>query len=327
VSVRAVGSEQEFLELIDAHFPSAHRTLALGRGDDCAVIRCPERICVSTDLFLEDVHFRRSYFRPEDIGYKALAVNVSDIASMGARPLGFSLGLMVPPGLDRAFFSAFFAGMAQLCAELDLPLTGGDLSSATRLGVCITIWGEAANGGMFLTRSGARPGDAIFLVGPIGLARVGLTLMEEGSPADEFPDSVAALLKPRVRVDEGLLLNSSGLASSMMDLSDGLAMDLPRLLGPLGAEIELNEDRLHPELLRFCRRRGSDPLATALLGGEDYALLGTVENEDAARLCELIPDAFVLGRVRKEPGIDGRGWAGVRSRGYDHFAGAPWTAD
>jgi thiamine-monophosphate kinase len=326
VSGRPVGSEQEFLELIEAHFPPAHRTMALGRGDDCAVIRCPERICISTDLFLEDVHFRRSYFRPEDIGYKALAVNVSDIASMGARPLGFSLGLMVPPGLDRDFFSAFFSGMAELCAKLDMPLTGGDLSSATSLGVCITIWGEA-EGSTFLTRSGARPGDAIFLVGPVGLARVGLTLLEEGSPAHEFPDSVAALLRPGVRVNEGLLLNSSGLASSMMDLSDGLAVDLPRLLGPLGAEIELTEDRLHPELLRFCRGRGSDPLTTALLGGEDYALLGTVGHEDAARLCELVPGTSVLGRVRQEPGIDGRGWAEVRSRGFDHFAGAPWTAD
>jgi thiamine-monophosphate kinase len=318
---RPIGSEQEFLDLIDNHFPRTHRDVLLGRGDDCAVIRCGERLCVSTDLFLEDVHFRRSYFRPADMGYKALAVNVSDIAAMGARPLGFSLGLMIPPGLDKNFFAGFFTGMAELCRILDLPLTGGDLSSAPVLGASITIWGEPAEGAPFLTRSGSTPGDVLFLAGHIGLSRIGLSLLEENGPAEEFPEAVASFLHPRVMVREGMLLNASGLVRSLMDVSDGLAMDLPRLLGQFGAEITLPENSLHPELLRYCRERGLDPFQTAFVGGEDYALLGTVNPGDVARLSALLPEALLLGRVRLEPGILGEAGDPVRLHGFDHFTG------
>jgi thiamine-monophosphate kinase len=321
MSGRPIGSEEEFQELIDRHFPRSHREVLLGRGDDCAVIRCPGRICVSTDLFLEDVHFRRSYFRPEDIGYKALAVNVSDIAAMGGRPLGFSLGLMVPPGLGDEFFTAFFNGMAGLCRELDLPLTGGDLSRAPLLGASITIWGETAPGSPFLSRGAGAPGDVLFLAGEIGLSRIGLLLLEEDGPAAEYPEAIASFLRPASRVREGMILASDGLARSMMDVSDGLAMDLPRLLGGYGAEITLPEEALHPELLRYCRERGLDPLGTAFQGGEDYALLGTMAESDVPRLNALLAEVVILGRVRQEAGVIGQSGRVIRLRGFDHFTG------
>ena len=319
MSDRPIGSEQEFLALIDRYFPRAHKDLLLERGDDGAVIRCPASLCVSTDLFLEHVHFRRSYFRPEDIGYKALAVNVSDIAAMGARPSGFSLGLMIPSDLEESFFARFFEGMAELCRELDLPLTGGDLSRAPMLGACITIWGDSPSGNPFLTRTRSAPGDSIILCGPVGLARIGLQLLEEGGPAGEFPEAVSAFLRPRLRVREGLVLNGSGLARSLMDVSDGLAMDLPRLLRGHGAEIILAEDALHPELLRFCRGRGLDPFETAFLGGEDYALLGTLKTNDVPQLKRMVPEVVLVGRVREEPGIFRPDGEPVRLHGFDHF--------
>jgi thiamine-monophosphate kinase len=326
MSGHPIGSEQAFLDLIDLHFPRAHNNLLLERGDDCAVIPCPERLCISTDLFLEDIHFRRSYFSPEDIGYKSLAVNVSDIAAMGGKPMGFSLGLMIPPGLNQAFFSCFFKGMAEICQALDLPLTGGDLSLSSALGVCITIWGEAGEGTSFLTRSGNRPGDVLFLSGDIGLARIGLSLLEENGPVSGFPESISSFLRPKLRIRDGLLLGSSGFVSSLMDVSDGLAMDLPRLLGSKGAEITLTEDALHPELLQYCRAQGQNPLEAALLGGEDYALLGTVGKDDLPRLKALLPKAAILGRVRERPGIVDRNGAAVQLRGFDHFSGErPWT--
>src|SRR6056297_3491168 len=137
-----VHSEDDFLSLIDRYFPNDSKSMQVGRGDDCAVVTVPGRICVTTDLFLEDIHFRRAYFGPGDIGHKSLAVNISDIAAMGGRPLGFSVGLTVPPGLDGGFWEAFMAGMADLAARHDLVLTGGDLSRGERLGVCVTVWGD-----------------------------------------------------------------------------------------------------------------------------------------------------------------------------------------
>lgn len=138
---------------------------------------------MSSDLFLEDVHFRRSYFTPEEIGHKALAVNVSDIAACGGRPLAFTLALGLPDDVDALWLDRFFSGMAALAQEQRLALAGGDLSRSPFLHVSITIWGESYTGGDFLVRGGSMPGDSLFVVGRPGLARVGLQVLEkEGRP-------------------------------------------------------------------------------------------------------------------------------------------------
>jgi len=312
-------SEQHFLDLIDAHFARGHELLRLGRGDDCAVLAGDRDICVSSDLFLEDVHFRRDYFTPEDIGHKALAVNISDIAAMGARPFAFTMDLMIPPDLDEEFWNGFLGGMATLARHTDLALAGGDLSRSDRLGVSISIFGVGGSKGRFLTRGNGAPGDILFTVGDLGLARVGLLTLEAlGRKArEDFPAATLAHLRPKPKVMIGTLLNAAGV-KGLMDVSDGLARDLPRFLGPnLGADLTLRGEMLNGNVVAYALAMGMDPVELAMLGGEDYALLGVV-GEEALHKAASVPGFTEIGRVTETPGIKVNG-APFSTPGFDHF--------
>lgn len=317
----ALTSEDAFLALIDSFFPAQHARLTVGRGDDCAVLACPDHVCMSSDLFLENVHFRRSYFSPEDIGYKSLAVNISDIAAMGASPLGFALNLMISPGLADTFWSGFFRGMAALADEYGLYLAGGDLSSSEFLGVAISIWGQQVPGGRFLQRAQGLPGDVLFIVGDIGLARTGLELLENSpSQARKCPEAVQALLRPVPRVREGRQLAAMPAVRALMDVSDGLVRDLPRFLGPgMGCQLIIDAASLHPEVLRFAEVHGKDPVAWSLLGGDDYALLGAVDANQWFALQERVPHARCLGTISSDPGLVCNG-KNLQFQGFDHFS-------
>ncbi|MBU1612145.1 MAG: thiamine-phosphate kinase [Proteobacteria bacterium] len=319
-------SEQDYLNLIDRHFPSRLDTLdtvQLGRGDDCAILGINGFACVSSDLFLDGVHFRRSYFSPSDIGHKALAVNLSDIAAMGGVPRAFSLDLMVPEGLGFDFWGQFLTGMAKLAAAYEVVLVGGDLSRSPILGTSIHIWGEPGPSGRLLTRSAAQPGDLLVVAGHLGLARVGLHMLEvKGTAAiHDYPLSTNQHLRPRPRVAEGLILAANAEVHAMMDLSDGLARDLPRLLaasGNLGARLAITDGTLHDEVRRFSERQGVAPELTAMLGGEDYGLLAALSPEALRDAQRDIPRLEVIGVVTQEPGIllNDRPYANA---GFDHF--------
>jgi thiamine-monophosphate kinase len=289
-------------------------------------------LCLSTDLFLEDVHFRRAYFTPQEIGHKALAVNASDLAACGARPLAFTLSLGLPPDVDLAMLEGLFAGMSALAERLRMGLAGGDLSRADKLCLSITAWGEG--GGQsgtdrhWLSRGGAQPGESLFLIGAVGLARVGLALLEdEGRKAlEEWPAACAAHLMPQPQVDAGRILSRLGQAEHppvLMDLSDGLARDLPRLLGMprsgLGAELLIPEAMLHGELARYARMRGKDPAHEAYLGGEDYALLGACSSRLLAALHTALPGLREIGAVTDKGGIRLNGRPVKGDPGFDHF--------
>lgn len=316
-------SEDDFLSLIDRHFPRRAPGVLTPRGDDAAVVDWPTPACVTTDLFVENVHFRRRYFTPPEIGRKALAVNVSDIAAMGARPAGFTLGLTAPPDTDREFWDGLLSGMAALADDLSLPLVGGDLNLGPAVMLAVTVWGAAGPSGRFLGRAAARPGHILFCVGEIGLAAAGLDRLEvlgRGALA-EWPRATAAHLSPAVRLEAAARLAGIPAVAGLMDVSDGLYRDLPRFLGPgLGADLDLAPDRLDPEVLALARLQGRDPVKAALAGGEDYALLGAVAPDDLAGLTEAVPEAYVIGRVVREPGLTRPGRAGT-GRGFDHFGG------
>lgn len=317
-------SEEQFLEIIDSHFPNNHRHMPLGRGDDCAELAFPARAVVTTDLFIENIHFRRDYFSPGDIGHKALAVNISDIAGMGCAPLGFSLGLMVPSSNapDTGYWNELFAGMAALAAQHDIPLTGGDLSQAPVLGLSVTIWGAPEPHAKVLKRQTCSPGDVILCIGDFGLVRTGLYAMEhDGNAAAEvYPQAAAAHRRPTPQVAQGLALSKAGLATACMDLSDGLARDLPRLLGTnLGAALTIDPASLHPETTAYCKSHGIDPVHFAYLGGEDYALLATVPAHKRDDALKRIPEAQAIGTVTETSGILLNG-AEPTAPGFDHFS-------
>jgi len=316
-------SEEDFLALIDQCFPTAHPGLAVPRGDDCALVAGAGDLLISTDIFREHTHFRRSYFSPGDIGHKALAVNLSDIAAMGGEPLCFSLGLTAPPGLPRAFFAELFAAMAALAGEHGVFLTGGDLSRGECLALCITILGRPAPAGRVLLRGRCRPGDLLLVLGQPGLARAGLLALEDdpAAAARDYPVAVAAHLRPRARVDEGLRLAALPGVRGAMDVSDGLARDLPRFLGPdLGACLALPPHFLHPEVEALCAARGLGPAEHfALLGGEDYALLAAVAPDAAPAVLTALPRALPIGQVSPRPGLVLSGQA-LDLTGFDHFS-------
>lgn len=229
--MRFLQSEDHILRCIDACFPRSDEHLILGRGDDCALLSATEPLCVSTDLFLEDVHFRRSYFTPYEIGHKALAVNLSDIAAMGASPCGFSMGFMIPNNLTEEYLTELMQGMADLAAHYNVPLTGGDLARSHQLGFSITVWGKKQPKGTFLQRGTCQTGDVLFTVGSLGLARVGLYFLEtQGrSACSMYPQACKKHLTPEPQLTAAAILASYPV--SLMDLSDGLARDIPRLLG------------------------------------------------------------------------------------------------
>lgn len=323
--MKGFGSEQAFLAAIDRHFPNTHPRMELGRGDDCAVLAMPGRACLSADLFVEDVHFRRSYFTPQDIGHKALAVNISDVAAMGARPLGFALQIFGPADTPAEFWEGLLEGMAELADEVDsppLPLVGGDLSLGPCVGLAVTIWGAAGESGRFLHRGQTRPGDILFVVGSLGLARVGFTLLEERGRVAmaACPAACAAHLRPACRVQAGLALADLPGVRGLMDISDGLASDLPRFLAPgQGAKLDLT-GCIHPEVAAFVASQGAAADEVAFLGGEDYGLLGAADPAILTDLLARVPECRVIGHVTDRPGITLSGRAAPR-QGFDHFGG------
>jgi thiamine-monophosphate kinase len=342
-------SEDEILALADAAFPSCSPHVPFGRGHDCAelvaltrddagrplsasdlFLQDSGRLALSSDLFLQDVHFRTDYFLPEETGGKALSAAVGDLAAAGAVPLGFALGLMLPPGTTSSVLARIFSGMAGRARDYGIVLAGGDLSASRMLGFSVTVWGAPAGEYVpFLRRGDAAAGDVVFIIGPCGLARVGLWALEQhGRKAlDLLPASCRAHLDPRPLLREGRTLALTARAKgaegrlSLMDVSDGPARDLPRLLGGLGADLAVGPELLHPELAEAAAGMDANPEELFLLGGEDYALMGTCPETLWPDVRAAVPDAARLGRVRREAGLLLRGRP-FTACGFDHFSDA-----
>lgn len=322
-------SEEAILARIDAHFTNVPKSLELGRGDDCAILTASGQHCVSSDLFLEDTHFRTTYFEPEEIGYKALAVNLSDLAAMGAKPLAFTLCLGLPDNITMAWLDRFLAGMANLSEAACIALAGGDISASSKIHISITVIGDRLENGALLRRGGCMAGDPIFLVGDIGLSRIGLYELEKQGRAaiEEWPSACKAHLRPAPQNRAALIIARNahnGRPPVLMDVSDGLARDLPRLLGRNatsgpGACVELPDSLLHTEVLHHAWRTGLDPGLSAFQGGEDYALLGACEPGLAGILQAAIPDFHLIGHVTSAGPIHCNGIDVTELKGFDHF--------
>jgi thiamine-monophosphate kinase len=292
--------------------------VVVGPGDDAAVIQ-PERGALdvlTTDAQVEGVHFDRRFVPPDAIGHRALAVNISDLAAMGAAPRAALLSLVLPDDLEVAFVDALVDGFIALAGRHRIAIIGGNITRSPRVGV------EQAPGPLMidvtaigsvkprriLTRAGARPGDEVFVTGAIGGAAVGLHSLRARADGPEarvggpegrpLPANVEAdlqvrldknerrFLRPEPRMRAGLLLGRNRAASACIDLSDGLADGVRQIAAASGVGITLDEAAIPLDhgVAEFHRSRGSDPLGAALAGGEDYELLFTVRPAWRGRL-------------------------------------------
>jgi thiamine-monophosphate kinase len=287
-----------------------HSSLQLGIGDDAAVIRPThgKDTVVSTDLLVEDIDFRRTTTTPFLLGHKALAVSLSDIAAIGARPRWSILSIGVSIDIwDSGFVDKFYDGLLELAGRYDVRLIGGDTSrTSDKIVIDSIVLGECDNGSA-VKRSGAKMGDQIFVTGSLGGAAGGLRLIERGAHLPEnqtgadfhlIDQLLLRHLSPEPRVGWGLVLGQEHLASAMIDISDGLSSDLNHLCteSRVGAMIDSVLIPIDQNVAELCGRRALDPLQLALHGGEDFELLFTVSKECVAKLPKRV-DGVAITRV------------------------------
>ncbi len=290
---------------------SQHSSLLAGIGDDAAVIKqlSGRETVITVDLLIEDVDFRRKTMPPRLLGNKALAVSLSDIAAMGGRPRWALLSLGIPQDIwDSDFVHEFYEGFFSLAHRYDVRLIGGDVSrTSEKIVVDSILIGECASGHSIF-RSGASPGDRLFVTGSLGGSAAGLRLIERGAQVEkqlpQEPDSRLILqlllrhLRPEPRVGWGLVLGEEQIASAMIDISDGLSSDLNHLCreSKVGALIQAASIPVDPIVADLCGRRKLDPLMLAMHGGEDFELLFTVSPENLSTLPARV-DGISLTRI------------------------------
>jgi len=327
-------SEDDLVRRIRAAAAGDRDGVLVGIGDDCAVLETTPgtRLIAKTDLLIEDVHFRRRYAEAADVGWKALAVNISDIAAKGARSRWALVALACPAATTPDEIDAFYVGLLALAREHGVAVVGGDTSSSPGgWFVNVMLLGEATRA---VLRSTARPGDVIAVTGTLGRSAAGLAVLErEHAPRDLDPDTLAEMtaahLRPRPRAAEGRWLGAAEGVSAMMDLSDGLAIDLPRLCAEsgVGATVAVDAVPIAAGTRRVAAAVGRDALAWATGGGEDYELLAACAPEAftslAAGLAQATGTALTrvgtFERTEAVRFVDDRGREVEVARGFEHF--------
>jgi len=311
-------------DLIAKYFTRPVKRATLGIGDDCALLQptAGMQLAISSDMLVEGRHFLSTVL-PQRLGHKALAVNLSDLAAAGAQPLAFSLALALPRA-DETFLAGFARGLFALADEQGCELIGGDTTQGP-LNICITVFGEVPPG-QALLRSGARVGDDLYVSGSVGDARLALECFRGNTtlPGDAFEQVRIAMEQPQPRVALGIALR--GVATSAIDVSDGLLGDLAHILNrsAVGATIEVDAVPRSTVL-------ASQPLALqrecTLAGGDDYELLFTAPESQAAAVQAAARQAGVavtrIGRIdhsRALTLVDAQGLSVAHTFGsFDHF--------
>ncbi|WP_296667204.1 thiamine-phosphate kinase [Demequina sp.] len=286
----------------------------LGPGDDAAVIAVDGDLVVSSDVLIQDRHFRLDWSSPEDVGWRAAMQNLADIDAMGAVPTALQVTLAAPPSLDASWVLGFADGLREACEPHGVGVVGGDLSAAREIAISVTVLGET-HGTQPITRADALPGQAVAVSGPLGAAAAGYRQLMDARRIDE--ETIGLFLRPRPRIGAGLEAALHG-ATALMDVSDGLLRDAGRIAraSDVGIAITGADVPVHEGARRVADELGIDPLSWALTGGEDHHMLAVFPREAAVpagwTVVGATTDAFAGVRV------DGEAPADV---GWDHFGG------
>jgi thiamine-monophosphate kinase len=314
-----VGELGEFglIAAIQARLP-ADEALEVPDGDDAAVLRITNgRVVATTDLLVENRHFRRDWSGPADVGVKAAAQNLADVAAMGALPRTLLVGIACPAGLPAQWVLEAIDGMVAECARAGASIAGGDVTAADSVMLAITALGEL-DGLHPVTRAGARPGDRIAVNGRLGWSAAGLALLRSGradEPDPELASLVAAHRRPQPPYAAGPAAARAG-ATAMIDVSDGLLADLGHIASASGVAIDLRSAsiRVDAAVEAGARVLDADAMDWALAGGEDHALAASFPAGT------LTPDGWqVIGAAAEGSGVTVDGSPRKGPAGWDHF--------
>jgi thiamine-monophosphate kinase len=271
---------------------SSDPALVQGIGDDVAVVEVGQRgtkaLLVTTDILIEDIHFDLSWTDPSQLGRKALAVNLSDIASTGGIPKYFLISLGLPKNLSLSFISSFYRGLKKEAKRFRVELIGGDTSLSNKIVINICLLGEGRRKDL-LFRRGARVSDDLFVSGTLGDAALGLRILQKKGKIKGAEGLIRKHLSPCPRVELGQAIAKRHWATAMIDVSDGLLIDTSHLLQESGVGVRVSEDRIPLSRLyqKWIRFFSKDPFQLALSGGEDYELLFTAPPEMRERISSL----------------------------------------
>lgn len=313
-----IGELGEFtlIARVTARFPYSDNII-LGPGDDAAIVGVPDgRVVATTDVLVEGRHFRHEWSSGGDVGHKAAAQNLADIAAMGARPTTLLITLAAPPDLPVSWADEFAGGFGDECAAVGAGVAGGDVSTSDTLTIAVTAMGDLA-GRSAVRRDGARPGDTVAVTGNLGLSAAGLELLRAG--LGEPRVCLDEHRRPRPPYAQGPEAADRG-ATAMLDVSDGLVQDLGHISRASGVAIDLDPAALVP---KPALRAAADALAAAgevrdpvtflLAGGEDHALAATFPTDIA-----LLEQWTRIGRVEAGTGVT-VGGSRVSATGWDHY--------
>ncbi|MFC2048807.1 thiamine-phosphate kinase [Elusimicrobiota bacterium] len=291
------------------------RNIVVGNGDDCAVLKYGNKLLLfTTDSIVEDIHFKKDWFTPLQIGKKAVEINVSDIAAMGGKPKYMLVSLFLPKNTELSYIKAVYRGLKKCCDKYSIALIGGNMSEGSQLILSLTLIGEVSKADLTL-RNGAKPGDNIYITGPLGKAAAGmdaiiLNTKKQCSLKDAF-------LEPEAKLTQASKI--AKYATSMIDLSDGLVSDLNHIIIESGCGAILEEETIpvNNSVKKLAQRSGKKALDYALYGGEDYELLFTVSPENLKLM-----DAIFIGKITKGKDLileNRSGRIKLKEKAYNHF--------
>ena len=279
-------------KLIKKKFPLKHSFFPTGIGDDAAVVKTnSNKLVISCDSQVEGVHFDLDYFTPEEIAFRSVSVALSDLSAMGAKPKFFSNSLFIPKNINASFLNKLFNGFKKVCKFYNIYLLGGNVSKSKSLILDLTVIGEVV-GKSYKERLNSKKNDFIYVSGNIGDASQGLNILKNKRTFSSLEKRLISKYKsPKAKVDLGIFLGQIKDVTSMIDITDGLALDLGRLIGPKtggkGATIVWEDI---PKSINFTESLSSKKLMKLVLnGGDDYELLFTVKNSkvvDFEKLCK-----------------------------------------
>jgi len=291
------------------------KNVIVGIGDDAAVVKTKGLQVLTTDCLVEGDHFRTEWFTPKQIGVKSIEINVSDIAAMGAVPRYVLVSLALPKDLDVEFVEELYEGMWNVCDKYNIEIIGGNMTHCQQIVISIALTGEVDKKNLCL-RNGAKPGDFIFVSGPLGNGRAGLRLFQNNFKG--FEQVKKGYLEPKANLDRALKI--APYVNSMEDISDGLASEIKHICDESNCGAILYKDKIpiSDQVRDFAKKLKEDEYDYALYGGEDFELVFTVSKDELDKV-----DGFLVGEITKNKEIK-LSYKGkeipITEKGYDHFS-------